>query len=189
MATVKLKTNIGDAVKESFQQITVALSNMMDKKVFLLPMVNEMIVKMKIRIHSEGKAADGTQIGTYSPGYMKVRTGDFASAVRYERGKHKGEVKNPGLISRGIHKGEARPKYNRTNDTKIIVSLTSKLEGDWRVVDTPEGYGIGFGTDLSYNKARWVEEIKDKIIFSLTDDELQFANDFIEKMVSDAFKK
>lgn len=189
MATVKLKTNIGDAVKESFQQITVALSNMMDKKVFLHPMVDAMIIRMKIRIHSEGKAADDTQIGTYSSGYMKVRTGDFGNAVKYEKGKHKGEIKNPGLISRGRHKGEPRKQYNRTNDTKIIVSLSSKLEGDWQVVDTPEGYGIGFGTDLSYNKARWVEEIKDKIIFSLTDDELTYANDFIEQMVSDAFKK
>lgn len=49
-------------------------------------------------------------------------------------------------------------KYSRSADSKIIVSLTRKLETDWAVVDTPKGIGIGFVNPFNFQKARWVED-------------------------------
>lgn len=70
-------------------------------------------------------------------------------------------------------------KYNRSADAKIVVSLTRQLENDWSVIATSRGYGIGFKNKFNLQKARWVEEIKDTTIFSLTAEENKYASDFI----------
>lgn len=79
-------------------------------------------------------------------------------------------------------------KYGRTEDDKIILSLTSKLENDWAVIESGEkSYGVGFLTDTSLKKARWAEENKDKIIFSLSKKELDYASesfsDYVKKVL------
>lgn len=77
-------------------------------------------------------------------------------------------------------------KYKRDASTKVIVSLTRKLEQDWAVIATTNGYGIGFLNPFSLQKARWVEEIKDKTIFNLTKSEQQYAVERINELISDA---
>lgn len=77
-------------------------------------------------------------------------------------------------------------KHNRTSDSKIVVSLTRQLEGDWSVIATDNGYGIGFKNEFNYKKARWVEENKDKKIFDLSQTELSFAIEQITKLTEDA---
>lgn len=66
-------------------------------------------------------------------------------------------------------------KYSRTADKKVIVSLTRQLENDWSVIPTTNGYGIGFKNSLNFDKAGWVEEQKDKVIFSLSTAEEAYA--------------
>jgi hypothetical protein len=123
------------------------------------------------RIHQDGIAADGSQIGTYSPGYMKVRTGLFSNADLYKRGKKKGEAKNSGLYSRGDNKGKSRPKYNRTNDTKVIASLTRQMENSMAAIPTDTGAAVAYHDDLSMKKSKWVEATYGKKIFALTKEE------------------
>lgn len=77
-------------------------------------------------------------------------------------------------------------KHQRSSDTKVIVSLTRQLENDWSVIATQQGYGIGFKNKFNLQKARWVEEIKDKDIFSLTADENRYATDLINQLVNQA---
>jgi hypothetical protein len=77
-------------------------------------------------------------------------------------------------------------KYKRSSDTKVIVSLTRQLENDWAVIATKDGYGIGFKNRFNLQKARWVEAIKDRIIFKLTDKELEYAKLRLEELVSQA---
>lgn len=74
---------------------------------------------------------------------------------------------------------ERQRKYERSSDPKVIVSLTRQLENDWSVIATSKGYGIGFKNKFNLQKARWVEAIKDCVIFSLTAEENQYASDFI----------
>lgn len=77
-------------------------------------------------------------------------------------------------------------KYNRSKDTKIIVSLTRQLENDWSVIATNSGYGIGFLNPFNFQKARWVEQNKGKKIFSLSPSEQQYVNDRVNQLVKDA---
>ena len=44
-----------------------------DKEYLLRPLAIETIPLMKERIHEQGEASDGSQIGTYSNGYMAAR--------------------------------------------------------------------------------------------------------------------
>jgi hypothetical protein len=121
------------------------------------------------RIHIDGNAADGSQIGTYSSGYMKVRTGAF---------------KSPN-IARGANKGKPRPLYNRKSDTKVILSLTSQMEQDLTVLPTSRGWGVGYNNSTNRDKAAWNEERYRKAIFMLTDEEAERAG----QIAIDGFNK
>lgn len=77
-------------------------------------------------------------------------------------------------------------KYKRDASAKVIVSLTRQLENNWSVIATQNGYGIGFLNPFSLQKARWVEDGKDKKIFSLSKSEQQYAVERINELISDA---
>jgi hypothetical protein len=62
-----------------------------------------------------------------------------------------------GTYAKGYLKTRQK-KYNRTADSKIIVSLTRQLENNWSVIATPKGFGIGFINPFNLQKARWVED-------------------------------
>jgi len=105
-----------------------------------------------------------------------------------ERIHQKGEASDGGQIgtySSGYLKLRQN-KYKRDASTKVIVSLTRKLEQDWAVIATQNGYGIGFLNPLSLQKLRWVEAIKDKTIANLSKSEQQYAVDRINELVADA---
>ena len=105
----------------------------------------------KNRIHEEGKAANGEQIGEYSDGYLKLR----------------------------------QRKYNRSSSKKTILSLTTQMENDYKVIATDKGYGIGYDNPFNRQKADWNEQTYKKKIFALTEEEKeqarQIAIDFIQR--------
>lgn len=78
-----------------------------------------------------------------------------------------------------------RKKNQRSDDRKVIVSLTRQLENDWSVIATTKGYGIGFKNPFNLQKARWVE-VQKGVIFSLTASENKYASDLINQLVKDA---
>jgi hypothetical protein len=177
-----IKSNLNTVINK----LTAKLTILQDKEYLLRPVVTELIPMMTERIHQDGKDSTGEQIGTYSEGYMKVRTGQFRSAPRKTKGADKGEIRNAGTYSRGKNKGKARPQYHRSNDTKVVVSLTRQLENDWAVKATPKGYGIGFLNSHNADKAGWVEETYDKKIFKLSKAEEEFAVTRFNQLVQDA---
>jgi hypothetical protein len=138
------------------------------------------------RIHQEGKASDGSEIGRYSAGYMKVRTGDYGNSGRVSRGKNKGNAKNAGVYVRGPRKGSPRPKYNRTGDTKVILSLTRQMEGDMVAIPIENGWGVGYNNPLDFQKAGWAEAKYRKKIFSLTAEERANVLGMAERAISEA---
>ena len=131
----------------------------------------ETVGMFRKRIHQEGKASDGSQIGTYSIGYMKVRTGNYGNSGRVSRGENSGKLKNAGLYVRGAKKGSPRPKYNRTGDTQVILSLTRQMENDMTVIPIENGWAVGYNNPLNFKKAGWAEDKYRKKIFSLTTEE------------------
>lgn len=79
-------------------------------------------------------------------------------------------------------------KFQRSSDPKIIVSLTRQLENDWSVIPTGKGYGVGFLNPLNFQKARWVESNKGRIIFSLSESEITHITETVKQLTEDAFK-
>lgn len=79
-------------------------------------------------------------------------------------------------------------KYKRSSDPKIIVSLTRQLENDWSVIATNRGYGVGFKNSFNLQKARWVEENKGVIIFSLSPSEERKLSEIVAENVSNVLK-
>lgn len=135
--------------------------------------VDFLLDEMVDRIHREGKASDGSQIGTYSPAYMKVRTGNYRNSRKFTRGAKAGELKDAGMYTRGRNAtyniksrklDASRPIYQRSKDTKIVVSLTRQLENDWAIFLLNNGKGIGFNNPYNYQKLKWVEATKNKKI-------------------------
>jgi hypothetical protein len=105
-----------------------------------------------------------------------------------ERIHQKGESSDGGQI--GTYSNPylklRQSKYKRDASTKVIVSLTRQLENNWSIIATQNGYGIGFTNPFNLQKARWVEGIKGKTIFSLSGSEQQYAVDRINELVADA---
>ncbi len=142
---------------------------------------------MKDRIHKDGLNSQGQKIGTYSPGYMKVRTSDFGNAAKTKSGK----LKDAGVFSRGKKIGKERPRYNRDADTTVILSLTRFMEKDMKntgAIKLENGYGIGYSNPDNYKKSQWCEETYKSggKIFALTTGELEAVNVIVQKFVSDA---
>lgn len=147
---------------------------------------------MAYRIHTEGKKADGSQIGTYSPEYMKVRTGKFSTNTRFSKGKSKGQIRPIGVFTKGKNKGSPRPRYNRTDDTKIVFSLTRQMENDFSLKETTEpiktatGYGVGFKNPKNADKAGWLEE-KHPGTYKISPQEEQNVRNIAEDFIANAF--
>lgn len=172
---ITIRTNISEVMAKKVAQLQgltsdEGISDMMRTiAVSMLPVVHD-------RIHVDGKDASGGQIGTYSAGYMKLRTQGYDSDT----------------ITRGPAKGTPRTikRYNRSGDTKVIVSLTRQLENDFSVVAaTPRSYGLGFKNPINFDKARYVEQTYRKQIYGLTPDERTLTLEIANQYVADALSR
>jgi hypothetical protein len=150
MAAISINTNLPEVTAK----LVGKLKKLKDKEYLLRPICVDLIDLMTKRIHIDGIARDGGEIGQYNSAYLKLR----------------------------------QKKYNRTADKKMIVSLTRQLENDWSAIATKDGYGIGFKNKFNLQKARWVEEIKDKDIFGLAGNELQFAKERLSELINEALR-
>ena len=169
---ISVSTNIKVVLQAKLAQIQ-ELQNNPDP--ILRTVALAVLPELKHRVHVDGKDSSGAQIGNYSPGYMVVRTGDYKNADRKTKGAKKGELKNAGKYTKGLNikvhgmivedtskVGLNRPKYNRTNDTKVVLSLTRQMENDLTVVQTGNGYGIGYLNPDNFKKAMWCEATYEK---------------------------
>lgn len=69
MAAITVTTNLGGALSN----IRAKLTELKNPELLTKPLATEQIRLMADRIHINGEASDGGQIGTYSNGYLKVR--------------------------------------------------------------------------------------------------------------------
>lgn len=110
-----------------------------------------------------------------------IKTGAFdALSQMTERIHEKGEAADGsgiGTYTNNYLKLRQKKPYNRTADSKIIVSLTRRLENDWGVIQTDKGnWAIAFlnrqkgtKTDItSGEKMQYVEESSGKTIAALS---------------------
>jgi hypothetical protein len=151
---------------------------------------------MRDRIHEKGRASDGSGIGTYSPAYMKVRTGMYGNAKVAKRGKSKGKNTNSGSFTKGANRGKPRPNYNRSTSTEVILSLTREMENDLGAFIAENGlWSIGFIRNPSRKSgkkhsdiARIMERKYGKLIYSLDKDEEAKVESILQDYVNDWLK-
>lgn len=181
---ITVRTNIGQITS----RIISRLNSLKDSDQLLRTVANDMLGEVHSRIHTQGLATDERPIGEYSEAYMKVRTGNFGNSARVSRGKNKGAVKDAGLFTRGDKKGQSRPKYNRTADTKVVISLTRQMENDFSVIATEKGYGLGYKNIENAKKVGYVETTYNRKIFGLTASEKEkvkkVAREFVKQKLS-----
>jgi len=149
---------------------------------------------MVVRVHQDGKAADGSKIGTYSPEYLKIRSDQYANAGTYKRGEKKGQAKDTGKYTKGKNKGEARKKYSRGTNPNVILSLTRNMEMDLSVCEQnpakiPNGYAIGYQNELNIKKLERHENINynKKILTQLSKEEEALALLIVKNRLNDIF--
>jgi hypothetical protein len=190
---LSVNTNIGVVIKAKLEQIQ-ALKNNPDP--ILRTVAMAILPEMKRRVHVDGKDSSGNQIGKYSSGYMVVRTGNYRDAAKNVKGEKVGQFKEKkkageagkyvdrirlsnkeyGTFTGYVKTGTNRPVYNRTTDTKVILSLTRQMENDMNVVPSGNGYGIVYLNPDNYKKAIWCEATYNKkILTKLTKEEIELA--------------
>lgn len=143
-------SNIGDVLTI----VSAKLENI-DLKEMTALQASSVLGELRKRIHVDGKASDGSDIGSYSRGYLKVRSGLFESPT----------------IVRGPNAGGSREKFNRGSQPKVILSLTRQMEGDMQLLPLDNGTGIGYSNAENFNKSQWAEKTYGKRVFSLTERE------------------
>jgi hypothetical protein len=202
---ISISTNINVVIKAKLEQIQ-ALQNNPDP--VLRTVALAVLPELKHRVHVDGKDSAGNAIGTYSKGYMAVRTGNFTNAATFSRGAKKGKFKDKkkageaGTFTKGLDikvfgsvvedkskVGLNRPVYNRTTDTKVILSLTRQMENDLSVVPSGNGYGIGYLNPDNFKKAMFCEaNYGKKILSKLTKEEVQLAKSTAENFLPEYLK-
>lgn len=191
---ISVSTNISVVIKAKLAQLEELRKN---PDPVLRTVALAVLPELKHRVHVEGKDSKGGQIGTYSPGYMAVRTGNFQDAAKITRGVNAGKFKDKksaakgdaGKFSKGTNTGGNRQVYNRDNSTKVILSLTRQMENDLSVIPSGNGYGIGYNNPDNYKKALWADETyKKKILTKLTKEEVELAKKTAENFLPEYLK-
>jgi hypothetical protein len=172
-------------IKNNSAEVLNKIANSASKKLskesidqMLREIATTLAAEVRERVHEQGLDSTGQAIGTYSQGYMVKRTGSYKTKPK---------------------KDSKRVLYNRTNDTKVILSLTRQMENDFstgaknkNVSKISGGYGIGWKNEINFKKAQWNETRYKKKIFNLTAQEkdlaLKLANEIIKDKV-DAISK
>jgi len=180
---IKVTSNISEVIDLNIRR----LKSLEQADAMLRTASTSVLGMMKLRVHGQGQNAEKTDIGMYSPGYMKVRTGNYGNSSQTKAGK----LKDAGVFTKGKNKGQPRPKYNRSPDPKVIASLTRQMENDEQVIplELNKTYGIGFSNSLNFDKSQWVEETYDEKIFSMSADERQAALEIAQKFVTNALSE
>jgi len=176
MITTHINSNLDD--------LSDRLSNM-DKDAMIRDVALSVLPMIRKRVHVEGEASDGSQIGSYTKGYLVVRSGQFQN----NRKKHgEGFVKaggQKGQYTKGNKTGKKRAYYNRGTDRKVVLSLTRQMEDDLSVIPIDDGYGIGYNNPDNFKKAIWNETRYKKSIWNLSEEELKT----VDRVVNDHLSK
>lgn len=184
-----IEISINNAIGELAEKL-----KSIDKDALLRIIANEEIRMIRRRVHVEGKASDGSQIGTYSKGYMTLRTGGYKNKGKSNAGYYtKGNSAVYDIKSRKAAKyhsprkvsgSSMRIMYNWPNDPKVILALTRKMQQQMVVLKTDNGWGIGYTNEDDYNKAIWNETRYKKAIWNLTEEEADLVKKASEEYIN-----
>jgi hypothetical protein len=136
------------------------------------------LAKLTQRIHQEGLAADGTDIGAYStkPSYVSSKTGYAVEPIgktgksQFARGKKKGQAHTSQYFAGGY--GQFKTAIGKS-DGKVNLVLTGGLSEQLTVLGEPSatGYGLGWINEEYLKRAQDLEQKYGKQIWALSEEE------------------
>ena len=155
-----------------------------------------MLAKVKQRIHQQGQAGDGSDIGAYSvkPIYISAVTGagkGLSNATGktgksvFGSGKKKGEPHTSQYFAGGYNQFKTTVGLNETGKVNLV--LTGELSKRLLVLGEPgtSGYGLGWQDEELTKRAQALELKYGKKIWALTEEEKK---EMIEEVSSQAKK-
>lgn len=154
-----------------------------------------MRAEMGRRIHSEGKNAQGSDIGNYStkPMYVSVSANPGRSFGRpigktgkskFAGGKKKGQDHKSRYFSGGYNQYKTAIGRNRLG--KVNLSLSGQQASQFSIAETPKGYGLGWANAEMQKRAGYQEKKYGKI-WGLTQQEKELANKIAQKKIQEIF--
>ena len=140
---------------------------------------------LKNRIHEQGKAADGGDIGIYSTspiyvGKKAVGGGSIKPVGKYgetifKSGEKKGQPHKTEYFPEG-YKGY-KTKIGRNQTGKVNLSLSGQLNQQTTVIPNNKDWGIGWEDSEKYKRAKALEKKYGKVIWGFTDRELEILSE------------
>lgn len=132
------------------------LNRMMRTDAIMTATLSTVLALQKKRIFQDGKAATGSQIGTYSttPASISRKNQARSTGKTYFKGGYR---EYHTLIGKGS-------KVNLRNTDQMMMDYGVHILGR-------NEYGLGFNNEFNYNKSVWNEEHFEKDIFDESDAE------------------
>lgn len=150
-----------------------------------------MLGEIRTRIHEQGKAADGGDIGQYSrtPMYVSANANPGKSFGRPigKTGKSKfanGQDHKSRYFPGGYN--EYKTAIGRNQLGRVNLSLSGQLNNQLNVVSTQRGYGLAWADKEKFERAGHLEKKYGKKIWSLTEDERELAAQVAQNVIARA---
>lgn len=138
---------------------------------------------IKMRIHEEGKAVDGSDIGQYNkttPLYVNPNNSPvkFTPAGKPKPGKKQRKTKVNGKERKTRYftsYDDFKTYIGRNELNKVNLFLTGDLQNQFTVIATDKGFGLGWTNEEKLIIAKAMEVKYGKVIYGLSEDERQKA--------------
>lgn len=158
---VTVKTNIGQVAARLHKRFI----SLQDKDKLLRTIATSLLPEVKHRIHVEGKAADGSEIGTYKDSYMPTR-------IKFNRGDSRKKI------------------YSLTSqmENSFVVIADGVRYGLGFIDIAPDSRRIGKSISSS-QKVKYNEGRDGKKVYALTGEEIQTGRKVALQFISDALHR
>jgi hypothetical protein len=176
---MRLESNLGNVlggIAEKMQRVAES-----EYKNILRTIATSMNGVMVTRIHEQGVASDGSKIGAYDtkPIYVNPTKSTRSFPVGGKSGKTE-------FISTGLpHKTKYfedgysgfKTAVGKNEIGSVNLNLSGQMQNQLSVIETSDGYGLGWSDSEIYKRAVFFEDAKyKKEIWGLTDEELEQVN-------------
>ena len=183
---INVRVDTGDVIRSLNGKIESFLPGAAGYESLLRTVSTTLLADVKTRIHEQGKASDGTDIGKYStkPMYVSLKSnignaGKFGRPVgktgksKFKKGKRAGQDHTSRYFPGGYN--EFKTAIGRNQLGKVNLSLSGDMNSQLTIQPTEKGFGFGWpdgtGKGSKFLRAQALEKKYGKKIWSLTDNE------------------
>lgn len=189
---IKQNSNINEVVGRLISKLQSVEKGGELSDSILREVATTMRAEMTIRIHSEGKNANDSDIGQYSttPMYVSISSNPGRSFGRPIGKTGKSKFASTGLdhTSRYFSDGYSgfKTAIGRNQLGKVNLSLSGQLSNQFHVIAKSEGYGLGWSNDEMIQRAGYLQEKYGKV-WSLTETEKTLTKEIAQRHLNSAF--